>query len=364
MNSFFSTQFPFALFRKTNKASVVLYVSIFIMGACGLAYEYTLSKVASDILGNSIRQWAIIIGVMMFFMGVGSDIQKYLSNTHLIDKFVFLEILIGLLGAFGPIALLATYATSPSHYVLVQHFFVTSIGLIIGFEIPIITRINETYIQELRFNLGAVLKMDYIGALVGSLIWIFLLPQFFTIVETAFVLGILNILVAMFTLFFFFKLIKFRKTLVVLISLVFAAILVGLVFAKDWASFSEQQLYRDRVIFSETTQFQHIVLTESRSGDISCFINGHLQFNSFDEYIYHEQLVHPAFAIAPSRRNVLILGGGDGLALREVLKYPDVQSVTLCDIDPRITTLARENEHFRRMNQNSLQNSRDRKSVV
>ncbi len=142
MRHFFSSQFPFVLFRKTSNASLVLYVSMFVMGACGLAYEYTLSKVASDILGNSVRQWAIIIGVMMFFMGIGSDIQKYISNNHLIDKFIFMEILIGL-GAFGPIVLLATYASYPSHYVLVQYFFVTSIGLIIGFEIPIITRITK-----------------------------------------------------------------------------------------------------------------------------------------------------------------------------------------------------------------------------
>ena len=358
MRHFFSSQFPFVLFRKTSKASLVLYVSMFVMGACGLAYEYTLSKVASDILGNSVRQWAIIIGVMMFFMGIGSDIQKYISSNHLIDKFIFMEILIGLLGAFGPIVLLATYASYPSHYVLVQYFFVTSIGLIIGFEIPIITRINETFISELKFNLGAVLKMDYIGALAGSLMWIFLLPKFFTIVETAFVLGILNMAIALFTLTFFYKLVTFRRTLVLLTSGVFLAIVFGLVSAKEWASYSEQNLYRDRVIFSETTPFQHIVLTESRSGDVSCFINGHLQFNSFDEYIYHEQLVHPAFAIAPSHRNVLILGGGDGLALREVLKYPGVQSVTVCDIDPQMTTLAKDNEILQRLNNNSLSKSR------
>ncbi len=358
MKDFFSSQFPFVLFRKTSKASLVLYISMFIMGACGLAYEYTLSKVASDILGNSVRQWAIIIGVMMFFMGVGSDIQKYLSNHNLIDKFIFLEVLIGLLGAFGPIALLATYATYPSHYVLVQYFFVTAIGLIIGFEIPIITRINETYIRELRFNLGAVLKMDYIGALAGSLIWIFLLPKFFTIVETAFVLGIFNILIAVFTIAFFYKLVARRRALILLTGMVSVAIVVGLVSAKEWTSYSEQHLYRDRVIFSKTTPYQHIVLTQARSGDISCFINGHLQFNSFDEYMYHEQLVHPAFALAPRHDNVLILGGGDGLALREVLKYPDVKSVTLCDIDPEMTTLARENKLLQRLNNNSLANSR------
>ncbi|NOY57866.1 MAG: polyamine aminopropyltransferase [Calditrichaeota bacterium] len=354
----FSHQFPFSLRKISSKESLVLYISMFVMGACGLAYEYTLSKVASDILGNSIRQWAIIIGVMMFFMGVGSDLQKYFNNRDLVDKFIYFEILIGLLGAFGPITLLYTFAKIPSHYVLVQYFFVTAIGLIIGFEIPLITRINETFISELRLNLGAVLKMDYIGALVGSLVWIFLLPKYFTIMQSAFVLGLANISIALMTFIFFKGLVRQKQKIAASIFVVFILIGVGFFSAKGWTTYSEQFLYRDRILLSETTKYQHIVLTQSRAGDISCYINGHLQFNSFDEAIYHENLVHPAFALSPVHKRVLILGGGDGLALREVLKYKDVQSVTLCDIDPQMTTLAAKNPYFQKLNKNSLQNSR------
>lgn len=343
---------------KTSKESAVLYFAMFVMGACGLAYEYTLSKVASDILGNSVRQWAIIIGIMMFFMGIGSDLQKRFSDVDLVDKFVIFELLIGLLGAFGPIALLYSYATFPGHYILVQYFFVVTIGLIIGFEIPIITRINDAYIRELKLNLGSVLKMDYIGSLIGSLAWILLLPRFFTIVETAFVLGILNLLVALFTVIFFKNMIRRFKLLISATVIILLMIITGLASADGWASYSEQKLYRDKVILAETTPFQHIVLTRSRAGDVKCFINGQLQFNSFDEHIYHEMLVHPAMMLAESRDRVLILGGGDGLALREVLKYPDVQEVTLCDIDPAMTTLAMENPYFLEMNGNSLRNSR------
>jgi spermidine synthase len=356
--SFFSSQFPIRLFQKTSKESAVLYISMFVMGACGLAYEYTLSKVASDILGNSVRQWAIIIGVMMFFMGVGSDVQKYLKNSNLVDKFIFFEILIGLLGAFGPIALLYSYSTFQSHYILVQYFFISGIGLIIGFEIPLITRINETYTRELKINLGSVLKMDYIGSLAGSLLWIFLLPRFFTTIESAFVLGVFNLLVALFTLLFFSRLVLHKKALFVLSVLSLAAVSFGGLSAKGWTSHSEQKLYRDRIIFSETTRFQHIVLTQSRSKSISCYINGHLQFNSVDEFIYHEHLVHPVFVLAAAHKDVLILGGGDGLALREVLKYSDVEAVTVCDIDPVMTTLARENSIFQNLNDGSLAHSK------
>ena len=331
---------------------------MFVMGACGLAYEYTLSKVASDLLGNPARQWAIIIGIMMFFMGVGSDLQKYLTNKNLLDKFIAVEIFIGILGAFGPISLLYMYGIQPDYYILVQFFFIAGIGLGIGIEIPLITRINETYTKELKINLAGVLKMDYIGALAGSLIWIFLLPKFFTLIQSAFVLGIFNIIIGAFSLYFFRKLVCHKKAILIFTCAALIAVSLGYHFSIKWTSFSEQYLYRDRIVFSHTTPYQHIILTESRAGDVSCYINGHLQFNSYDEYIYHENLIHPAFAIAPYKKNILILGGGDGLALREVLKYPEVEKVTLCDIDPMMTTLAKENSYFCSLNDNSLENSR------
>lgn len=351
-------QFPMSIFKIRSRESLVLYLAMFIMGACGLAYEYTLSKVASDLLGNSVRQWAVIIGVMMFFMGVGSDVQKYLSNEHLIDKFIALEVLLGLLGAFGPIALLFSYGTISSHYILVQYFFISSIGLIIGLEIPLITRINETYMRELKFNLGAILKMDYIGALAGSVAWIFILTRWFSITQTAFILGLLNITVAGFTLYFFRKLSRFRALLSAFFLASLAITTLGVLVINNWTSHAEQYLYRDQIIFSKTTSYQHIVLTRASSGDIACYINGQLQFNSFDEHIYHENLVHPAFALAPVHRKVLILGGGDGLALREVLKYSDVRRVVLCDIDPEMTRLAAENQILSQLNQGSLKDSR------
>jgi spermidine synthase len=353
-----TSQFPVILTKLKHKESWVLYISMFIMGACGLAYEYTLSKVAGDILGDSVRQWAIIIGTMMFFMGVGADLQKYLKDTHILDLFILFEIIIGLAGAFGPIAYIYFYGHFPMHFVLVKYFFIILIGLIIGLEIPLITRVNEQFINKLRLNLAAVLKMDYVGSLAGALAWIFLLPLFFEQIEAAFVLGALNIFVAAFTLVFFKKMLKLRLLLVSAILVAATAISIGFVNAKEWRAFSEQYLYRDRVVFSETTRYQHIVLTQSRSNDISCYINGHLQFNSADEYIYHENLVHPAFSIAPYHNNVLILGGGDGLALREVLKYKDVQKVVLCDIDPHMTALAKNNPFISAINENSLADAR------
>jgi len=352
--SFLST----SIFRVRSKESLVLYISMFVMGACGLAYQFTLSKVASDILGNSTRQWAIIIGVMMFFMGVGSDLQKYFSSRNLLDKFITAEIFLSLFGGFGPITLLYVFGTSPIHYVLTQYFFISIIGLIIGFEIPLITRINEAYTQELKLNLGGVLKMDYIGSLFGSLVWIFFLPKYFTMIQSAFILGLANLSVAALTLFYFRRLLSYARWIDWFLLLILGTLSTGLYWADDWSSYTEQYLYRDRIILSHTSKYQHIVLTKSRTEDLSCYINGNLQFNSFDEHIYHENLVHPAFSMAPNREKILILGGGDGLALREVLKYADVQTVTICDLDPAMTALAKQHPDFTALNQNSFLDSR------
>ena len=133
-----------------------------------------------------------------------------------------------------------------------------------------------------------------------------------------------------------------------------ACLVTGLLYAKEWTSYGEQYLYRDRIIISKTTEFQHIVLTQSTAGDISCYINGHLQFNSSDENIYHENLVHPAMSIVPRKGKVLVLGGGDGLAVREILKYSEVQKITLVDIDPEMVRLAKDNSYFQKLNDMSL----------
>ena len=340
-----------------RKERLIIALSVFVLGGCGLAYEYTLSKISSDLLGNSARQWAIIIGVMMFFMGIGADLQKYLTKK-LFDKFIIFEVILGILGGFAPICILYAYGALHSYFVLIQYLFISAIGLLIGLEIPLLIRINESYVQGLKYNIGGILKMDYIGALFGALLWVFILIKHFSITETAMVLGILNVITATVALIVFNPYtFHFKKLLWgCLMSLVILG--VGLSVADKWTSHAEQYLYRDRIILSKTSKYQHIVVTKSFAGEFSCYINGHLQFNSKDEYIYHENLVHPAMAIASKRKKVLVLGGGDGLAVREIIKYPDVESIILVDLDPEMTDLARNDPNFRNLNNNSLVDAR------
>ncbi|MCP4297686.1 MAG: polyamine aminopropyltransferase [Proteobacteria bacterium] len=338
--------------------ATVLGLSMLFVGICGISYEYTFSKLASDILGNSVRQWAIIIGLMMFFMGVGADLQKYFPDRMIIDQFIFLEIVLGLLGGFGPTLTLYTFGNFHDHFILVHYFFICSIGLLIGLEIPLLTRVNQKTVPSLKHNLSLILKMDYIGSFIGALVWIFVLPKFFNLLEISYFLGILNVVVAMLTWFWFRNWMTQPGLIIGLAIGALVLLGIGMLNSEKISSAAEQKLYRDPIIFTETSPYQRVVVTQNKYDEIFTYINGHLQFTSFDEFIYHEMLVHPVMSIASKKYNVLVLGGGDGLAVREILKYKEVNTLTLVDIDPLMTKLAKEFPPFVKLNEGSLKNGR------
>ncbi len=334
--------------------ALVLGLSMLFVGVCGISYEYTFSRLGSDILGDSVKQWAITIGLMMLFMGIGADLQKHLPDELNVDNFIFLEVLLGLLGGVGPTVSLYAFGHFHNYFILFHYFFICAIGLMIGLEIPLLTRVNQKTVPSLKHNLGLILKMDYIGSFLGAMIWVFLLPLFFNILEISFFLGIVNVGVALFTWIWFRRWMKYPRAIPMLALCVIVLLLVGLVNGKKITTTAEQKLYRDTIIHTQTTPYQRIVVTESRSGDYNLYINGHLQFSSIDEHIYHEFLVHPVMSATPIHKRVLVLGGGDGLAVREVLKYEGVESITLVDIDPAMTTLASELPELVELNHGSL----------
>lgn len=338
--------------------SLILGISMLFVGICGISYEYTFSKLASDIMGNSVQQWAVIIGLMMLFMGIGADLQKYFPDRLAVDTFILLEILLGLLGGIGPSLTLFAFGSFHDHFIIIHYFFICSIGLMIGMEIPLLTRVNQATAPSLKHNLGLILKMDYIGSFLGAMIWIFVLPRFFNLLEISFFLGMINVSVAFFTWIWFRRWMHFPKLIPVSALIAFIVLGAGLINGKRITITAEQKLYKDPIIFTTTTLYQRVVITENKSGDLYFYLNGHLQFSSFDEYIYHEFLVHPVMAVAAKLSKVLVLGGGDGLAVREILKYPEVNSVTLVDIDPEITKLAASLPRLAALNQGSLQQAK------
>lgn len=336
----------------------ILGLAIFVMGGCGIAYEYTLSKVSSDLLGNSVQQWALVIAVMLFFMGVGAEIQQRLPDRWLVDTLAGSQIVLALLGGFGPLFFIQTFAFYPLHFSLVHYGLISLCGLLIGLEIPLITRLNEAFMPAMRKNIGKVLRMDYAGALLGGLFWTFLLIPKFSITETALILGLITLTGSLVCVVIFRKQARWGWFWIVAMITALVVTSIGLRNSKSWALKAEQSLYRDQVIYAETSPYQRIVLTKSPTGNLRCYINGHLQFSESDEFIYHELLTHPAMTLSKKRERILILGGGDGLALREVLKYPEVRQVTLVDLDPFMTGMASKHPDMVRLNAGAFSDQR------
>lgn len=343
-----------------NFASALLCACMFASGACGIILEYIQASLASMILGNAFEQWAMVIGLMMFWMGFGSLVQSRIHKSWLIRTFILIEIALALAGGYSPSLTYLSYGYT-AHYSLVLYFFVSLIGILIGLEIPVIIRINNDFSKELSTNLGNILSADYIGSLAGALIYVFILLRFFPITEAAFLTAGINFFLAFATFAYFTqkKLIPLNMTLALVMATTFGALVYGYLNNRDWQVKNEQPLYDDPIVYSKTSQYQHIVITHYTPLDeVRLFLNGNLQLCSTDEVRYHESLVHPPMSLAPARNRVLILGGGDGAALREVLKYKDVHQVTLVDLDPAMTRLAATHPLLTRMNQDAFSDAR------
>lgn len=334
---------------------------MFATGACGLVFEYILSTVSTYILGNSIEQFSITIALMLLMMGVAGYVQKFMSDRYLIEKFIFLETFLALLGGYAPIAIYASFGFVPDHFMVINYFFVMAIGFLIGFEIPLVLRINEKYSETLGTNIAGVVGPDYIGSFAGAIVWTFFLLKTFPLTEISFLVGGTNFFIAAITFMYFMKfgLVKYRVVCVILIVVSAALLAFGYNNNRDWNLNLEQKLYDSKIVFSKTTKYQRLVLTyDAPLNDYRFFINGNLQFSSVDEAIYHEHLVHPAFTLVQNPDRVLILGGGDGLALREVLKHPQVQNILLVDLDPDMVKVCSTNPILTRLNNHAFEGAK------
>jgi len=341
--------------------SLLLAFCMFSTGASGLVNEYVLATITTYILGNSIEQFSIVIASMMLMMGVSGFVQQKISDDNLVGKFLAIEILMALLGGFAPLIIYAAFAYFEAGFYLVHYFFVLAIGFLIGFEIPIVMRIIDQQKVTLKKNLTLVYAMDYVGAFIGAMIWVKVLLINFPLTQISFIVAGFNFAIALITILYFVSQGAVRRPLAaVLVSGVTAVSLaIGFGQNQELSSLLEQRFYDDPIVHKETSRYQHLVLTQSKKdNDIRLYINGNTQFSSIDEQRYHEFLVHPAMALNTGGKHVLILGGGDGLALREVLKYPRVESVTLIDLDPAMVKLAATHPLMRQLNQEAFQDAR------
>src|SRR5678815_5087375 len=268
-------------------------------------------------------------------MGVGSWLSRFLSRG-LVARFVSIELLVGLVGGFSSTILFLAFA------------YTGAVRLVI----PLLMRIlKDRY--AFKDVVANVLTFDYLGALAASLAFPILLVPRLGLVRSALLFGLVNAGVALWSVWLFRAHLGARRVLAGASVAVLLLLSAGMAGATKITNLAEDNIYSDEVIFSRNTRYQRIVLTAWKD-DLRLWLNSHLQFSSRDEYRYHEALVHPGLAARPGARRVLILGGGDGLAAREVLRHPGVESITLVDLDPEMTRIFSTHPTLVALNQGAL----------
>lgn len=347
----------------------LLLISIMgILAACGLIYQYLFSHYAGRVLGIMEHTIFSMIGLMIVSMGVGSLAAKYVKCPY--SGFAWIENFVALLGGLGIFLISGLFALAvilPQQLALNFHLppdlvpqgglivwverlayispFILAciLGALIGMEIPFIARIrNDLYGQYLEHNIGTLYGVDYLGAGVGAALFILYMLKMSPEKAALMTAGI-NLCISLIFLLWMFKRIK-KVFFLLTIHIAFLSTFCGLImWGNDWKSLMEQILYEDKVVLSLETEFQHITLTEGKAAHnappvYTLFLNGHTQFSSEDEHIYHSFLVHPAFMASPYHHKVLVIGGGDGLALREIYKWSPSQ-VTLLELDQQMVEL-------------------------
>jgi len=338
------------------KRAPLLFLNVFVIATCGLIYELLAGTLSSYVLGDSVTQFSIIIGIYLFAMGVGSWLSRFIGKD-IAERFVEIELSVAVVGGFSAPLLFLSFAHL-SYFGFVLYCVVFVIGVLVGLEIPLLMRILK---DELDFKdlISRVLAFDYIGALVASLLFpIFLVPKL-GLNRTSLLFGMFNAAVGIWGTWLLLPLIKSNVTLMRVKGAVIILLLaIAFIKADKFTSLAEDALFMDNIIFARSSPYQRIVVTKGKTG-YALFLNGNLQFNSFDEYRYHEALVHPAFAAYQATpKRVLVLGGGDGLALREIEKYNSVEFIQIVDLDPEMTKISYSVPALGELNRHSFDDPR------
>jgi spermidine synthase len=335
------------------RQSKIIYWSSGIVSICGIVFEVLFGALGSYILGDGVKQYTLTISLFLTGMGIGASLsEKFLKN--LIITFVWIEFGVAIIGGFSSFTMFGITAFAPEGTDTLFLYSITLIvGALTGVELPILIRKANEIGVTLNKSTARVLFSDYAGGLIGGVLFVFLFRPYFGMVKTAFLVGCINLLVALIVLYLFRKEIRHFMVHACIGGMIGILLLIGLFFGEEMAFGFEQKLYKDPIIHMEDTSYQKITLTKDQE-DVRLYLDGQLQFSSTDEHRYHEVLIHPTMAYAESPRNVLVLGGGDGIAVNEILKYDKVKKITLVDLDPAVIELANTNEWLLEVNEGAL----------
>jgi spermidine synthase len=337
----------------------ILVISIFVVASCGLAYELIAGALSSYLLGDSVLQFSTVIGCYLFAMGVGAHLSRYVREPDVLTRFIDIELAIGLLGGVAAALLFLTFAWLAAPFRALLYLLVFVIGALVGMEIPLVMRALHGRQAQFADLVSRVLTFDYLGALVVAVLFPMLLAPHLGLTRTGFLFGMLNVAVALWTIHSFGQQIDGAQQRILRAAVVFALLGAGFIASDRLVYWGERGMFGDDIVHAVTTPYQRLVITRWKD-DLRLYINGNLQFSSRDEHRYHEALVHPAIQSLPWARSVLILGGGDGLALREVLRYDRIRKVTIVDLDPEMTRLFSTSGPLVALNHGSFHDARVR----
>lgn len=337
----------------------LLVLSVFVVASCGIAYELVAAALASYLLGDSVLQFSSIIGCYLFAMGCGAALSRHVPDGQLLRRFVDIELAVGLFGGLSAALLFGAFAWLAAPFRILLYALVFVIGVLVGMEIPLVMRVLHARQAVFSELVARVLSFDSLGALAVSLLFPLVLAPSLGLMRTAFLFGVLNVAVALWTLWHFRREIDGYVGRAWRAAAVLSVLVLGFGVSDRLTGWTERRLYGDEIVHAVTTPYQRIVVTRWQD-DLRLHLNGNLQFSSRDEHRYHEALVHPVMAALPQAREVLVLGGGDGLALRELLKYPQLREITLVDLDAQMTGLFRDSAPLVALNGGSLRDPRVR----
>ncbi|MER5551957.1 polyamine aminopropyltransferase [Streptomyces sp. NPDC002793] len=347
-----------ALSVRPGTGRFLVLAVVFVCAACGLVYELELVALASYLIGDSVTQASVVLSVMVFAMGIGSLLAKRFRSCAAVG-FGLVEAALALVGGTSALVLYASFAWfGESRYALVG--FSLTIGILIGAEIPLLmTMIQRVDRQDAGGAVADLFAADYVGALVGGLAFPFVLLPMMGQLTGALFTGAVNAAAGGALVLWVFRrdLSRRSRRLLIVVNIVVIVLLAtASALVDEFERAARRAVYGDEVRVARQTEVQEVVLTGSGRGTLDLYLDGRLRVSSRDEHRYHEALVHPAMNGA--HRRVLILGGGDGLAAREVLRYPDVASVVVVELDPAVTRLARTDPALSGMNGHALEDPR------
>lgn len=340
--------------KKISIEKSIVVAAIFIAGLCSIIYELLISTTSSYFLGDSIKQFSLTIGFYMASMGIGAFGSKFISK-NLVQSFVWVEVVLGIIGGLSvPILYYSFEHTSHFEYSLLMIGLTVAIGILTGLEIPILVRMMKKH-YPLKVNLANVLSVDYLGALIATLLFPFLLLPFLGIFRTGIFFGLINVLLGVVVWQFFSKQLHLKNSMTLYAVSLFVLLAFGglIYFTKPILAKWDNDAFTHRVIFSKQTPYQHLILTKNKD-DLRLYINRIIQFSSLDEYRYHESLGLIPLNAAPFKKKVLVLGGGEGLLVRELLKESKIEEITIVDLDIEMFNLARTNPYLKKLNQGVL----------